>query len=440
MGLKADLIVNCGTLVTVNQQDDVLQAVSVVVKDGVILDILPISQNQKYQCENVISAEKYIVMPGFINTHTHLGMSYFKGLADDQPLERWLSDYIWPAEARCINNDFIYEASLHGMAELIKNGITYFNDMYFIPQQSIKACVKVGLRGNFCDTVLDSDLGDFHTAGVNSEKNKTFLSDIADSSKHTVNVCYGPHSVYTVSMENWIKVSQNAKKDNRLIHTHLCETTIEVENCKNKYGKTPVKFLLDCGAFENKVIFAHGVHLSEEDFAILRDQKDVSVSINLHSNLKLASGIVPIKKYLDNNINITFGTDSVASNNSLSIAGEISTASKLFKSIYNDPTILPAKQLLRMATINGAKALQDVTNTGSLEIGKSADLICIDVENFQSQPIYDPYSYIVYSMNKEDIKIMIVNGKLLMKDRKLITIDEELLLENVKKNINIVKE
>ena len=440
MDTMADLIINCGTLLTVNGQDDILSNVSVIVKGDRIIEILPISQNQKYKCDNVVSAEEHIVMPGFVNTHTHLGMSYFKGLSDDQPLEKWLNDHIWPAEARCINQEFVYDATLHGMAELIKNGTTYFNDMYFLPLESIRACSEVGLRANFCDTVLDSDLGDYHIAGLNERNIHIYIDKIATRRNSPMDISYGPHSVYTVSEETWKAVCKNARWKNRLIHTHLCETITEVENCKQKYGRSPIRFLHDCGAFESNVIFAHGVHLDDEDFQILKDFDEVSVSINLHSNLKLASGIAPIKKYLDHGINITFGTDSVASNNSLSISDEISTAAKLYKAVYNDPTILPAKQLVRMATINGANGLNRFNNTGSIEVGKYADIICINVENFQNQPIYDPYSFIVYSMNKNDICHTIVNGKILMKDRNLTTINEELLHQNVIKYKKIVKE
>ena len=193
METMADLIINCGTLLTVNEQDDILYDVSVIVKGDRIIDILPISQSQKYQSDVVLSAEGHIVMPGFVNTHTHLGMSYFKGLSDDQPLERWLNDYIWPAEARCINPEFIYYATLHGMAELIKNGTTYFNDMYFLPLESIRACHQAGLRGNFSDTVLDSDLGDYHVAGLNYRNIHIYIDRVASIRETPIDICYGPH-------------------------------------------------------------------------------------------------------------------------------------------------------------------------------------------------------------------------------------------------------
>jgi 5-methylthioadenosine/S-adenosylhomocysteine deaminase len=205
-------------------------------------------------------------------------------------------------------------------------------------------------------------------------------------------------------------------------------------DCKQKNdGKSPVQYLYDMGAFESKMVFAHGVHLDEADFKLLQG-KNCSVAVNLHSNMKLASGIMPMAEYINHGINISFGTDGVASNNSLSISDEISSASKVFKAIYKDPCFLPAKDLVRMATINGAKALGLDDKIGSIEIGKKADLISIDVDNFQCQPIYDPFSYIVFSMNRQKISNVVVNGRVLLDRGELVTVDEERLMENVKRN------
>jgi 5-methylthioadenosine/S-adenosylhomocysteine deaminase len=429
--LKVDKIINCGAVLTINANNDILYDVSIIVHGGKIIDILKISENKKYFCDYTINAEKHIVLPGFINTHTHIPMSFFKGLSDDQPLEKWLKEFIWPAEARCINPDFIYEASLHGIGELIKNGITFFNDMYFIPGVTARVCHEVGMRAMLSDIGLDFPMGDFHKPDKNFNNIRDHLEYIID--KPLIDFCIGPHSVYVASQQTWEAAIKTAQKEKLIVHTHLCETLTEVENCKNLHGKTPIEYLQDLDAFKNKFIIAHGVHLSDDDFKILSG-KDCSVSINLHSNLKLASGIVPIKKYIDHGINVSFGTDSVASNNKLSIADEISTAGKLFKTVYNDPTFLPAKELVKMATINGAKALGKSDITGSIEINKSADIITINVDNFQSQPIYDPYSYIVYSINEKQISNVLVNGKTLLLEGKLQTIDEDRLLKNVKKN------
>ena len=448
MVFEVDLIINCGHLVCVadhpcsvhssvsdTSTDDVLNDKSVVIKDSKIIDITDFDTcKKKYFSRQTISAEKQIVMPGFINTHCHIAMSFFKGLADDLPLDKWLNEHIWPAEAQYINREFVYDASLHGIAELIKNGVTCFNDMYFITQQTARACVKSGMRAMLGgELVLDFTIGKFHKPEdflINLRQNIEYVAD-----KPLLDLSIAPHSVYTTSKKSWEMAIETAIKENLLLHTHLCETEKEVLDCKKKYAKTPVEFLDSMGAFETNLIFAHGIHLENSDFDLIKN-KNCSVSINLHSNLKLASGIPPIGKYLENGTRISFGTDGVASNNTLSISDEISTAAKLFKALYKNPSFLPAKELVKMATIGGAKALGKEKVIGSIEIGKSADIICVDIDNFQCQPVYDPFSYIVYSMNRQNIKHVIINGQTVMKDRKLLTIDEEVLLENVYKYKN----
>jgi 5-methylthioadenosine/S-adenosylhomocysteine deaminase len=439
-----DLIINAGILVTVDANNSVLYNKSVVVKDGTIIDILDTAEcKQKYNLDalhsgslKIISAENQIVMPGFINTHTHIPMSYFKGLADDLPLDKWLNEYIWPAETRCINREFIYDASLHGIAELIRNGITCFNDMYFIPQETVNACRESGMRAVLGDVVIGFPMGDFHKA----ENNLKHLLDNIDSVADTdlIDFSIAAHSVYACSEASW-KMSIKAALDNGLmIHTHLCETEKEVADCKKQYGKSPVKFLYDLGAFDTKLIFAHGVHLHKDDFALIKG-KDCSVAVNLHSNMKLASGILPMEEYLSHEVNVSFGTDGVASNNTLSISDEINTASKLFKVIYKDPSYLPAQELVKMATINGARALGKDNITGSIEVHKSADIVCIDIDNAQCQPVYDPFSYIVHSMNRQRIRHVIINGRIVLNNGETTTIDSARLMDNVKKYKKIVR-
>jgi len=429
---KIDLIVNAGTLLTLDINDSVLYNKSIHIKDGKIFKIIDISEIENFYCDvPILKAENHIVMPGFINTHTHLAMSYFKGIAEDIPLEKWLNDYIWPVEKRCINPDFIYEASLHGIAELIKNGITFFNDMYFLPEQTLKACEDSNIRA-----VIGIWVKDIISEAKNENKciynyTKNILEKINNSP--LIDYSIWVHSVYGSTEEEWKKAILLAKENSILLHTHLSETATEVKNCIKKNNKTPVSFVNDFGAFDINHVFAHGVHLQKEDFQIIKN-KPCSIAMNLNSNLKLSSGILPIREYLNNNTNVSIGTDGVASNNNLSISDELSTAGKLFKTIYEDTSFLPARELVRMGTINGAKALQKQNITGSIEVGKSADMISINVNNFQCQPIYDPYSYIVYSMNKQKINNVIINGKIVLKDGALTTIDEELLLKNVYKN------
>ena len=426
---KVDLIINSGMLLCIAPQNEVLYDKSIIIKDSKIIDILNFEDREKkYTADDVISAEKQIVMPGFINTHTHLGMAYFKGIGDDLPLEIWLREYIWPTEIKHISPDLIYNAAMHGIGELIKNGITIFNDMYFINQETTKACMKSGMRAILGGgIVLDFPMGEFHKPEnylTNLKETLKFISD-----KPLISVSVSPHSVYATSEESLKMAVRIAREENLLFHIHLCETEKEVNDCKLRYGKGPVEFLYSLGVFETKVIFAHGVYLDDADFDLIKE-KDSSVSINLHSNLKLASGIPPIKKYLENGINVSFGTDGVASNNTLSISDEISTAAKLYKGFYKDPVFLPAKELVKMATLGGAIALGMEDKLGSIEIGKFADIICIDVDNFQCQPVYDPFSFLVYSMNRQYISNVVINGKIVMKEYKLTTLDEDELLHN----------
>ena len=422
------MIIKAGTLLTVDEDDTVLQNKAILIDGGKIISIIDIEIcDRLYPNIPTIDARKQIVMPGFVNTHTHIGMSYLRGIADDLPLESWLNDYIWPCEKRCITQEFVYESSLHGIAEMVKNGITFFNDMYFYPEQTAKACNEIGIRANLGLLIFDLLKDIDHTTesvqkAVDTEKEN-----------HLVDYSLAVHSVYTTSRDQWEKAIAIACENHLILHTHLSETAIEVKNCRDQYGKSPIKFVYDLGAFDQPMLFAHGVWLDNNDFTLI-ENKPCSVSINLHSNLKLASGIAPIKDYIDHGANISIGTDGAASNNTLSIADEISTAGRLYKAFYSDASFLPTRQLVRMATINGAKALGKGDITGSIEVGKSADIICIDVDNFACQPVYDPYSYLIYSMNRQAIQNVVIAGRCVLQNGKLTTIDEGKLLDNAYKN------
>jgi len=437
MKTLVDTIINCGTLICVNPTDDCLHNTAIMINNGIIIDILPIPQASKYTSEHIIDAQNHIVMPGFINTHTHIPMAYFKGLSDDQPLETWLQKYIWPAEAKFINPEFIFAASLHGIAESIKNGTTCFCDMYFLPAETVKVCQQAGIRAIISDIGIDFPIDTVHDPESNFRHLERLLNSVADDP--LIDFCICVHSIYTASKKTWQAAIEVAKRFNLLINTHLSETRTEVEDCIKHTGKPPVQYLYELGTFENRTLLAHGVHITEEEMQLIKGTQ-CAISANVNSNLKLASGIMPLSSYKRHNINVSLGTDSVASNNNISIPNEINTAGKLFKAVYNDPTFLPAKDLIRMATINGAKALGKESITGSIEVGKAADIICIDVSNFVAQPIYDPYSHLVYSMSEGDISHVLVNGAMVLDNRRLVNIDEETLLHNVQKNQKNIKE
>ncbi|HPM03069.1 MAG TPA: amidohydrolase family protein [Candidatus Cloacimonadota bacterium] len=427
---NCDLIIDNACVVTVDDQNNILENHAVIITDGLIVEILSSEHvNGKYLAKTYIDAKNQILMPGMINMHTHIPMTYFRGLADDLPLNVWLEKYIWPNEAKYISDSFIYDASIHGIAELIKNGITQFNDMYFIPTQTANACVKAGIRAVISDIGLDFPMGDFHQPDQCFEKIRN-LKESYQNEDH-VRFSLGPHAIYTCSEETLKKCRDISQKENVLIHMHLSETAFEVEQCLEKNGLRPVEYLEKIGLLNENLLIAHGVHLNEKEVELLK-KYNVSVCINTESNLKLASGFAPIKLYLDYGVNLCLGTDGVASNNNLSLFDEMSVTSKVHKALNMDPTLLSATQMLRMVTVNAAKALGQKDILGSIEPGKKADLVILNTENVESQPFYHPSSLIVYCLNHSAVSDVIINGKIVMRNKELLTINESEIIEKAK--------
>ena len=427
---KIDLIIRKGFVLQFDKNDDLFKKKSIAIDKGKILEIGKTEVlSKKYAPKQTVDAENKIVMPGFINTHTHLAMSYYKGLADDLPLMDWLQKHIWPAENHFMKKVLVYDAALHGAAEMIKNGITTFNDMYFFGDETAQACEKVGIRAVLGEGVLDFPVANYQ----NADEILTYIKRMNEKYKDNelIDFAVAPHAIYSCGKENLIKVKELASKLDLLVHIHLSETESEVDECLKKHKFRPVEYLDSIGFFENKVILAHGIWIDEHEMDILA-KNNVSVSINTKSNLKLANGFTPIKEYLEKEINLSLGTDGVASNNNLSVFEEMGIVSTLHKTINNDPIFLPTEQIVKMATINGAKTLNKETEIGSIEIGKKADLILIETDDICIQPIYDLFSHLVYSITSEQIKDVIINGKIVMKDRKLINIDEEMLIDKAK--------
>lgn len=423
--MQIDLLIKDGLVIEFKNE---VEQKDIAISDGNILDIGN-NLSQKYNALQTINAANKLVMPGFVNTHTHAAMSYFKGLADDLPLEEWLSEHMWPVEAKFLSPEFVKDASIHGCAEMIKNGITTFNDMYFFGDQTAEAAEKVGIRAVLGEGVLDSPAANYNNADdifsyikLMHEKYKT--SELID-------FAVAPHAIYTCGKENLIKAKDLAQELGILLHMHISETKKEVEDCIQKNGMRPVEFLNAIGFLEDNVVLAHAIWLNENEQKILADT-NTSIAINTSSNLKLVSGFDSFKSYLDNGVNLSIGTDGVASNNNLSMLQEISITAKLQKALNNDPTILPAKKMVEIATLDGAAALNKKDQLGSIEIGKKADIIIIDINNIESQPIYDVFSHLVYSITSDKIQDVIVNGKIVMRDRVLTNVDEAELIEKAK--------
>jgi len=433
---KCKLIIKNGVIL--GSENDVN---SIVIDNDVIIDIDKFENiSKRYSANETFDANGKLIIPGFVNAHSHISMSFLKGIADDLPLMDWLQNHIWPIEKKFMCEEYIFDAALHGACEMIKNGITTFNDMYFFGGQAAQAAEKVGLRAVIGEGILDFPVANYNKADEIFEYIEMMNAKYENS--ELIDFAVAPHAIYTCEKENLIKAKKLAEKLDILLHIHLSETEFEIQECQRKTGKAPIEYLDSLGFFEGNVIIAHGIWTSEKEMEILAD-KNVSVAINSKSNLKLASGFAPIKEYLKHNVNICLGTDGVASNNNLSMFEEMGITSTLHKSLNNDPTFLPAKEMFEKATINGATALGKGTQIGSIEIGKKADLVLIETDDICTQPIYDPYSHLVYSITSEQIKDVVINGKVVMQDRKLTNVAGEEIIEKAeyyKKNITRFKQ
>ncbi len=423
--MKIDVLINNGLVLEFDKEPEIS---SIAISNGNILEIRN-NLEQKYAAKQIIDAANKIVMPGFVNTHSHVAMSYFKGLADDLPLQEWLTKHIWPVESKFLSAEFVEDAALHGCAEMIKNGITTFSDMYFFGDQTAKSAEKSGIRAVIGEGVLDYPVANYQ----NADEIFNYIRKMYDKykSNELIDFAIAPHAIYTCGKENLIKAKDLAQELGILLHIHLSETKQEVEDCINNTGMRPVEYLDSIGFFEGKVVTAHAIWLDENEQNIMA-KNNSSVSINTSSNLKLASGFDSFKSYVEHGVNISLGSDGVASNNNLSILQEIGLTAKLQKALNDDPTFLPAKEMIKIATIGGAMALDKFDQIGSIEVGKKADIILIDTNTIEAQPMYDPYSHLVYSLSSEQIKDVIINGKIVLKDRKLINIDENELIEKAK--------
>ena len=423
--MNIDLLIKNGLILKYDKEPKIS---SIAISNGKILEIGN-NLEQKYDAKQIIDATDKIVMPGFVNTHSHVAMSYFKGLADDLPLQEWLSKHIWPIESKFLSTEFVKDAALHGCAEMIKNGITTFSDMYFFGDQTAESAERAGIRAILGEGVLDFPVVNYQ----NADEIFAYIRNMHEKYKKSelIDFAVAPHAIYTCGKENLIKAKDLAQELGILLHIHLSETKQEVQDCLNKTGLRPVEYLDSIGFFEGNVVAAHALWLDENEQRILA-KNNCSIAINTSSNLKLASGITSFKSYIEHGVNLSIGTDGVAANNNLCFLQEISLLAKLQKALNNDPTIFPAKEMIQIATIGGAKALNKSDQIGSIKVGKKADIILIDINNIEAQPIYDPYSHLVYSLTSEQIKDVIINGKMIMNDRKLINIDENELIEKAK--------
>ncbi|NJE08400.1 N-ethylammeline chlorohydrolase [Thermococcus sp. M39] len=405
-----------------------------VIKADVYIEenkIAKIGKNINLSADYVIDAKEKVVSPGFVNLHTHSPMGIFRGLADDLPLMDWLKNHIWPKEAK-LTREYIKVGAYLGALEMIKTGTTAFLDMYFYMDAVAEVVLESGLRGYLSYGMID--LGEPDKTEKEIKVALETMKFIEKLNSERVQFVFGPHAPYTCSIALLKKVRELANEHKKLITIHVAETMTEIGQIAERYGKSPVVLLDDIGFLADDVIIAHGVWLDSKDIHILARHR-VSIAHNPASNMKLASGVMPIERLLNAGVNIGLGTDGSASNNNLDMLEEMKIAALLHKVHNLDPTVADAKTVFKMATQNGAKALR--LDAGVIKEGALADLVIIDFNQPHLRPINNVISHLVYSANGNDVETTIVDGKILMLDREVLTLDEEKIIGRVE---DIVKE
>jgi 5-methylthioadenosine/S-adenosylhomocysteine deaminase len=422
---RVDLIVSGGTVVTMDKERRVIEDGAVAVAGGRIVAVGKRSEIAgRYAAREVVDATGRAVIPGLINGHTHVPMTLFRGIADDLDLNEWLTKYIFPAEAKNVNEDFVRAGAQLGLAEMIRGGTTTYCDMYYFEDAVADETERAGVRGLLGETVIDFPVPD----------NKTW----ADAMRYTDNFvrkwkghalitpAIAPHAPYTVSEAHLREVKAFSERTGAPIVTHVAETRKEVADITRDHGASPVEYLARIGFLGPRDVFAHTVHLTDAEINLLR-QNGVGSVHNPQSNMKLASGVAPVPQMLKAGVAVGLGTDGAASNNDLDMWEEMDTVAKLHKVATFDPKVITAEEALALATINGARALHMDSEIGSLEAGKRADIVVVDLDSLNQTPRYNIYSHLVYATKAADVRTVVIEGRVVMRDRRLLTLNEELI-------------
>ena len=426
---SADMLVSNGIVLTLDNKNSQIKNGSVAIKKDKIVAVGDADEFAAWEVSKIIDASDCIIMPGLVNTHTHAAMVAFRGLADDLPLMTWLNDYIFPAESK-LDEEKVYRATLHACSEMIMSGTTCFCDMYLFEDAVARAAKRAGMRA-----VVGEVLYDFPSPNYGPiEQGFAYSEILIEKWKNDplIKIALEPHSPYLCSPDLLKKAFLIAKAHDLRLVIHVSETESEVKNIKEKYGLTPIGHLADLGILAPNLLTCHCVVLTDEDILLLR-QFDVKVAHNPESNMKLASGISPIPRLLKEGICVGLGTDGCASNNNLDLFQEMDTAAKLHKVNTFDPTVLDSTTALRMCTIEAARALGLEKITGSLEVGKKADIILLDTKKPHLTPMYNPASHLVYAARGSDVKTTIINGEVVMEDGSLLSLDLEKTMDDIRK-------
>jgi 5-methylthioadenosine/S-adenosylhomocysteine deaminase len=435
---KLDLLITGGILLTMTDAMEVIPDAVVGIDGGEIVFAGKISDHPLLpEARERIEASGKIILPGLINTHCHAAMVCFRGLADDLPLMEWLHNHIFPVEAKYVNRAMVYPGTLLAAAEMILSGTTTMADGYFFESSACRAAIDAGIRTvpaqGFIDFTPPDDAAIRNHIGI-AEK---FLRKWRDRSPLVTPALF-PHTTYTCHERTLKAVKEAARAEGALYFIHLAETTEENRVVRDATGMTPVRYAGSLGILDPATVAVHAVWIDPEEIRILADT-GASVSHSPESNMKLACGIAPVPELLAAGVRVGIGTDGAASNNDLDMMAEMDSCAKIFKVARMDPTVMDAATVLRMATIDGARTLGMDDQIGSVEPGKRADLILVDCRKPRMTPLYNPYSQIVYSANGADVCTSIIEGKVVMKDRRLLTLDLDKAMEEAEKIASIIR-
>ena len=431
------LIVANGIVITVDGTRRVLNPGSVAINGTQIVAVdTPAAIAERYRSADTIDATGKVVMPGLINTHTHAAMVMFRGLGNDLNLMDWLQKYIFPAEAKTVSPEFVRVGTRLALLEMIQSGTTTFADMYYFEEEVAKVTKAAGMRGVLGQTVIEFPVADAKTPAEALARTEAFAKQFEHDELITPSIA--PHSVYTLDAKTLTAVSELAKRLMIPIQIHLAETQAESGLSQERHHMRPVATLESLNFWAPTTLAAHGVWINDDEIALL-DRRGVGVSNNPESNMKLASGTAPVMKYRKAGVNVGIGTDGAASNNDLDMFEAMRQTAFQQKLVSMDPTAISAAEALEMATLGGARALGRGQHLGSLEPGKLADLIIVGMSKARQQPLFEPMSQIVYASRGDDVETTIVNGKVLMRDRKVLTMDEAAVLRDARVAADLVR-
>lgn len=432
MTQQIDTLISARFVVPVIPENTVLENYTLAINGSQIIDLFPsaeLASQGGYRASKHYHLDEHILVPGLINAHGHAAMSLLRGYADDLALMDWLQNHIWPAEGKWVGEEFVFDGTRIAIGEMIKSGTTTYSDMYFFPEQSARAALQAGIRAQLTFPIFEFP----SNWGQNAAEYIHKGLQVRDAYKNhdMIRVAFGPHAPYTVANATFEKVAMLAEETDAAIQVHLHETQFEVDSSINEHGLRPIERLKNLGILTPKTQCVHMTALNDQDIEHIR----VTGSHVIHcpeSNMKLASGFCPVDKLAKAGINVALGTDSAASNDDLDLLGELKTAALLGKVVASDPTALDGHSALRMATINGARALGLSDRIGSLETGKCADLCAISIEELDARPLYSPVSSLIYTNSGARVKYVWVNGKLLLDNGVLQSLHEAELKEKAR--------